>query len=98
MLKQIQYDYERQQYNTIVSGAMKLLNALEAAAQKQAPTAVADAAALEREAQLRSLRPKHLIHASGRQKVAPPALQRLLIGLLQARLHGFVQGTEALGQ
>ena len=29
MLRQISYDYERMQYNTVVSGAMKLLNALE---------------------------------------------------------------------
>ncbi len=29
VLKQIGYDYERMQYNTVVSGAMKLLNALE---------------------------------------------------------------------
>jgi leucyl-tRNA synthetase len=29
VLKQIAYDYERMQYNTIVSGSMKLLNALE---------------------------------------------------------------------
>ncbi len=29
LLKQIQYDYERMQYNTVVSGTMKLLNALE---------------------------------------------------------------------
>ncbi|MBL0729470.1 leucine--tRNA ligase [Piscinibacter sp. HJYY11] len=29
VLKQITYDYERMQYNTVVSGAMKLLNALE---------------------------------------------------------------------
>jgi leucyl-tRNA synthetase len=29
LLKQISYDYERLQYNTVVSGAMKLLNALE---------------------------------------------------------------------
>jgi leucyl-tRNA synthetase len=28
-LKQVLYDYERMQYNTVVSGAMKLLNALE---------------------------------------------------------------------
>jgi len=28
-LKQVSYDYERRQYNTVVSGAMKLLNALE---------------------------------------------------------------------
>ena len=29
-LKQIDYDYEKLQYNTVVSGAMKLLNAIEA--------------------------------------------------------------------
>jgi len=29
VLKQIAYDYERMQYNTVVSGCMKLLNALE---------------------------------------------------------------------
>ena len=29
MFKQIDYDYQRMQYNTVVSGAMKLLNALE---------------------------------------------------------------------
>ena len=29
VLKQVVYDYERMQYNTVVSGAMKLLNALE---------------------------------------------------------------------
>jgi leucyl-tRNA synthetase len=30
VLQQISYDYERMQYNTVISGAMKLLNALEA--------------------------------------------------------------------
>ncbi|WP_310387378.1 leucine--tRNA ligase, partial [Roseateles sp.] len=30
VLKQVSYDYERMQYNTVVSGGMKLLNALEA--------------------------------------------------------------------
>ncbi len=30
VLRQIQHDYERMQYNTVVSGCMKLLNALEA--------------------------------------------------------------------
>ncbi|MET0384051.1 MAG: leucine--tRNA ligase [Burkholderiaceae bacterium] len=30
LLRQISYDYERMQYNTVVSGAMKMLNALEA--------------------------------------------------------------------
>ena len=29
ILKQVSYDYERMQYNTVVSGCMKLLNALE---------------------------------------------------------------------
>jgi leucyl-tRNA synthetase len=29
LLKQVHYDYQRMQYNTVVSGAMKLLNALE---------------------------------------------------------------------
>ncbi len=29
LLKQVDYDYQRMQYNTVVSGAMKLLNALE---------------------------------------------------------------------
>ncbi len=29
VLKQVSYDYERMQYNTVVSGCMKLLNALE---------------------------------------------------------------------
>jgi len=41
-LKQIRYDYERMQYNTVVSGAMKLLNALE----DFAPETDADAAVL----------------------------------------------------
>jgi leucyl-tRNA synthetase len=31
VLRQIAFDYERMQYNTVVSGAMKLLNALESA-------------------------------------------------------------------
>ncbi|MEO8080830.1 MAG: leucine--tRNA ligase [Caldimonas sp.] len=31
VLRQVNYDYERMQYNTVVSGAMKLLNALESA-------------------------------------------------------------------
>ena len=29
LLKQVDYDYQRMQYNTVVSGAMKMLNALE---------------------------------------------------------------------
>jgi leucyl-tRNA synthetase len=32
LLRQISHDYERMHYNTVVSGAMKMLNALEAAA------------------------------------------------------------------
>ena len=31
LLRQVSFDYERMQYNTVVSGAMKMLNALEAA-------------------------------------------------------------------
>ena len=31
VLRQVNYDYERMQYNTVVSGSMKLLNALESA-------------------------------------------------------------------
>ncbi|HEX7435820.1 MAG TPA: leucine--tRNA ligase, partial [Caldimonas sp.] len=37
VLRQVSYDYERMQYNTVVSGAMKLLNALEAHAGEAAP-------------------------------------------------------------
>ena len=32
VLRQVSYDFERMQYNTVASGAMKMLNALEAAA------------------------------------------------------------------
>jgi leucyl-tRNA synthetase len=39
VLRQISYDYERMQYNTVISGAMKLLNALEAF-KGDAPAAV----------------------------------------------------------
>jgi leucyl-tRNA synthetase len=44
LLRQVSYDYERMQYNTVVSGAQKLLNALEAHAAG-ASGAAADAAA-----------------------------------------------------
>ena len=37
VLRQVSYDYERMQYNTVVSGAMKLLNALESAADGDPP-------------------------------------------------------------
>jgi leucyl-tRNA synthetase len=43
VLKQVDYDYQRMQYNTVVSGAMKLLNALEdfkGAAEPDADVAV----------------------------------------------------------
>jgi leucyl-tRNA synthetase len=43
LLRQIDHDYDRMQFNTVVSGAMKLLNALEAA---KLGTTAADAAAL----------------------------------------------------
>jgi leucyl-tRNA synthetase len=39
-LKQANYDYERQQYNTVVSAAMKMLNALEAVKPGQCPALV----------------------------------------------------------
>ena len=44
VLKQIDYDYQRMQYNTVVSGSMKLLNALED--NLAAPTLVASRTAL----------------------------------------------------
>ncbi len=43
VLRQASYDYERKQYNTVVSAAMKMLNALEGAKVGDGP---ADAAAL----------------------------------------------------
>ncbi len=48
VLKQVDYDYQRMQYNTVVSGAMKLLNALEGfdnEASRQPDAAAAKAAA-----------------------------------------------------
>ncbi|HZH07655.1 MAG TPA: class I tRNA ligase family protein, partial [Lautropia sp.] len=71
ILRQSTYDYERKQYNTVVSGAMKMLNALDAAATRSTPAdgrmAAADAAVL-RECMsilLRSLYPvvPHIAHA-----------------------------------
>jgi len=44
VLKQIDYDYQRMQYNTVVSGNMKLLNALEDFKLDAAPTLVASRA------------------------------------------------------
>jgi leucyl-tRNA synthetase len=46
VLKQVDYDYVRMQYNTVVSGAMKLLNALEDFKWSGAPTLGAEASAL----------------------------------------------------
>ncbi|MFM8622994.1 MAG: leucine--tRNA ligase [Betaproteobacteria bacterium] len=43
VLKQVDYDYQRMQYNTVVSGAMKMLNALE---DFKPASAQADAAVL----------------------------------------------------
>ncbi|WP_019703772.1 leucine--tRNA ligase [Paracidovorax oryzae] len=37
VLKQVDYDYQRMQYNTVVSGAMKMLNALEDFKSTDAP-------------------------------------------------------------
>jgi leucyl-tRNA synthetase len=64
VLKQVTYDYERMQYNTVVSGAMKLLNALDGFT----PGAEAGDAAVLREGfsvLLRALYPAcpHLTHA-----------------------------------
>jgi len=41
VLRQVSYDYERMQYNTVVSGAMKLLNALESFKGDGSPAAQA---------------------------------------------------------
>ncbi len=46
VLRQIDYDYQRMQYNTVVSGAMKLLNALEGFKGDGGAHAAGDAAAL----------------------------------------------------
>jgi leucyl-tRNA synthetase len=49
VLRQIDYDYQRMQYNTVVSGAMKLLNALEGFRPGTADTADAGDRAAARE-------------------------------------------------
>jgi leucyl-tRNA synthetase len=46
VLKQVSYDYERMQYNTVVSGTMKMLNTLEDAKLNDLSTQPHDAAAL----------------------------------------------------
>ena len=69
VLRQTTYDYERKQYNTVVSGAMKMLNALDAASQvlPASNLPAADAAALRESVSilLRSLYPvvPHVAHA-----------------------------------
>jgi leucyl-tRNA synthetase len=64
LLRQISHDYDRLQYNTVASGAMKLLNALEGAKLADTP---ADAAALREglSVLLRVLYPAtpHITHA-----------------------------------
>ena len=72
-LKQVNYDYERMQYNTVVSGAMKLLNALEDF--KPEPGAAGDAAVLREGASvlLRVLYPGMPAHHPG--VVAGPGLR-----------------------
>ena len=69
VLRQVSYDYERMQYNTVVSGAMKLLNALDAFKPNTSTreTSAGDAAAL-REGSLVLLRVlypacPHICHA-----------------------------------
>jgi leucyl-tRNA synthetase len=64
VLRQVDYDYQRMQYNTVVSGAMKMLNALE----DFKPADDAGAAAAQREGfgiLLRALYPAtpHVTHA-----------------------------------
>jgi leucyl-tRNA synthetase len=65
VLKQASYDYERKQYNTVVSAGMKMLNALESAALANTP---ADASALREclSITLRVLYPvvPHVTHAT----------------------------------
>jgi leucyl-tRNA synthetase len=64
LLRQVSHDYDRLQYNTVVSGAMKLLNALESA---ELTDSTADAAALREGLGilLRALYPAapHMAHA-----------------------------------
>lgn len=79
VLKQIRYDYERMQYNTVVSGAMKLLNALEGYAHDGS---AASAAALREgySVLLRTLYPAcpHITHALWQQLGYAQALGELL--------------------
>jgi leucyl-tRNA synthetase len=80
VLKQVNYDYERMQYNTVASGAMKLLNALEGfAPDARAP---ADAAVLREgmSVLLRALYPAcpHITHVLWHELGFASALGELL--------------------
>ena len=70
MLKQVSYDYERMQYNTVVSGAMKLLNALEGFKAEGHAAAVRDGFSVL----LRVLYPADAAHR--RPALAGPGLRR----------------------
>ena len=74
LLKQVDYDYQRMQYNTVVSGCMKLLNALE----EMAPTLVASRT---------SLPPEGVELARGGPSLRSPGLENA--GLLNAMREGF---------
>jgi leucyl-tRNA synthetase len=76
LLRQVSHDYDRIQFNTVVSGAMKMLNALEAASFADTP---ADAA-VRREAVSILLRTLH--------PAAPHITHGLWVGLGFAGPHG----------
>ena len=72
VLKQVDYDYQRMQYNTVVSGAMKMLNALD---DFKGDGSAGDNAALAEGfgILLRALYPAtpHIAHACGPNSVTP---------------------------
>ncbi|MBL8347257.1 MAG: leucine--tRNA ligase, partial [Rubrivivax sp.] len=76
LLRQVSHDYDRIQFNTVVSGAMKMLNAIEAASFADTP---ADAA-VKREAVSLLLRALH--------PAAPHVTHGLWVGLGFAGPHG----------
>jgi leucyl-tRNA synthetase len=92
VLKQVAYDYERMQYNTVVSGAMKLLNALEDF--KPAPGDAGDSAVIREglSVLLRVLYPAcpHLTHVLwgelGYERAAGPLLDAPMPALDEAAL------------
>jgi leucyl-tRNA synthetase len=73
ILKQANFDYERKQYNTVVSAAMKMLNALEAAHGKASNDALAEGVSIL----LRALNP-----------VVPHITHTLWVNLGFAKAHG----------